>query len=245
MSLSFLIPSFLAGVLTVLAPCVFTLLPVILGGSVGEKNLKRPIIITASLGVSVIVFSLLLKGSTLFIDVPTSFWTTLSGGILLLFGLTMLFPQVWTQINVKLGLYKSENLLHQHGQGNDTKSAIILGAALGPVFTTCSPTYAVILAIILPSSFALGFINLLAYTLGLVVVLLAVAYGGQKVVKRFNFAANPDGWLKKGIGFLLVFTGFLVVTGLDKDIESAILDAGYLGPIAIEEKITSFFTEEE
>lgn len=243
--MSFLIPSFLAGVLTVLAPCVFTLLPVILGGSADAKSMKKPLIIIGSLAVSVLIFSVLLKGSTLFISVPNQFWVTLSGGILFLFGLVMVFPRGWNWISLKLGLYKTESLLHQKGNSKSPIKSILLGASLGPVFTTCSPTYAVILAIILPANFALGFINLLAYTLGLSLILLLVAYGGQTVVKKMKFAANPNEWLKKTLGILILLTGFLIMTGLDKTLEIALLDAGYTGPIQIEENIKSFFERKE
>jgi cytochrome c biogenesis protein CcdA len=239
--MSFLIPSFLAGVLTVLAPCVFTLLPIILGGSAAENNMKKPLIIITSLSFSVILFSLILKGTTFFITVPQQFWATVSGGILVLFGLIMLFPDLWSWINLKLGLYKSEVLLEKSGHGESTLSAVLLGASLGPVFTTCSPTYALILAIILPANFIWGLINLLAYTLGLAFVLFLVAFGGQKFVKQMKFAVNPNGWLKKTLGFLILLVGVLIVTGLDKTLEIAILDTGYLDPIQLEEKIKSFF----
>jgi len=59
----FLLLSFLAGVLTILAPCVLPVLPVIIGGSLsttkGEKY--RPYVIAASLAASIIGFTLLLK----------------------------------------------------------------------------------------------------------------------------------------------------------------------------------------
>ena len=52
--------AFIAGVLTVLAPCVLPLLPVIVGGSVsGGVNRARAYTVALSLGVSVILFTLL------------------------------------------------------------------------------------------------------------------------------------------------------------------------------------------
>ncbi len=73
--MALLLIAFVAGLLTVLAPCTLPLLPVIIGGSVsGESNFKRACIIAVSLGVSVFVFTLLLKVSTLFINIPQSFW---------------------------------------------------------------------------------------------------------------------------------------------------------------------------
>lgn len=64
------IVSFLAGVLTILAPCVLPVLPVILAGSLGEKGRWYPHIIIFSLALSVVIFTVLLKVSTLFIDIP-------------------------------------------------------------------------------------------------------------------------------------------------------------------------------
>jgi hypothetical protein len=54
---------------------------------------------------------------------------------------------------------------------------------------------------------------------------------------------NPNGWFKRILGILLIFSGFSVMTGLDKTIEAAILDTGYLGPIAIEEAITKMVNQ--
>ena len=80
-----LIISFLAGVLTALAPCILPLLPVIVGGSLeaaGDSGSRRRMYtIVASLGASVVLFTLLLKASTALIGIPPYVWTWLSGSI--------------------------------------------------------------------------------------------------------------------------------------------------------------------
>lgn len=235
--MEFLLISFLAGLLTVLAPCVLSLLPVILGGTLGQKNPWRPLLIAGSLGVSVVLFSLLLRATTALFGVPDEVWKIISGGLVLVFGLTMVFPSVWEKLAFKLKLYKSEGLLEKSGKKDGALGAVLLGASLGPVFTTCSPTYVVILAIILPESFFVGFINLLAYALGLTLLLVLIGYGGQWVTKRLRFAANPRGWFKRALGVLLVLTGVAILTGFDKTIEQKILEAGYLGPIELEQSL--------
>lgn len=235
--MNYLIPAFLAGFLTILAPCIFSLLPVILGGSVGGKNPWRPLVVTTSLGLSVIVFTLLLKATTLFIQVPTSFWGYFSGILVLAFGLTLVFPSTWTRLSIVLGLSKSEGLLHKSAQQSGVKGQILLGASLGPVFSSCSPTYAIIVAQVLPASFAVGFLNLIVYVMGMMLPLLAIGYGGHAVVKRFRFAANPNGWFKKALGILLVVVGLMILTGYDKRLEAFILESGYLGPIGIEQQL--------
>lgn len=203
----------------------------------GTKNPWRPLIIAGSLGVSVIVFTLLLKATTALIGIPQEFWRSISGILVILFGLTMVFPIMWEKLSFKMKLYKNESFLEKSGKKEGTKGAVLLGAALGPVFTTCSPTYAIILAIVLPANFGIGLLNLVVYTLGLVLLLLVIGYGGQKVSKRFKFAVKPTGWFKRGLGVVLLTTGFLVITGLDKTLEIAILEAGYLGPIEIEQSL--------
>lgn len=231
------IPSFLAGVLTVIAPCVLSLLPVIIGGSVGEKNPLRPLIIVISLGVSVIIFTLLLKATTALIVIPQSFWAFISGGLITIFGLVMLFPDQWTKISCRLKFYKSEECLHRSSQSSGVKGAILLGASLGPVFTTCSPTYLLILAIVLPKSLGLTVINLVFYAVGMSIPLLAIGYGGRKVASKFKGTANPKGKFKRTLAIILILTGIAIFTRFDKKIEGALIERGYRGAFNLEQSI--------
>ena len=93
--MNIIIIAFLAGILTILAPCVITLLPVILGGSLGEQDKKKPLIVALSLGASVFIVTLLLKASTLLITIHPQFWQILSGVLITAFGLTLIFPSAW------------------------------------------------------------------------------------------------------------------------------------------------------
>ena len=81
MDILLLLGAFFAGIITVFAPCVFALLPVVIGGSMSGdvQDKRRPFIIAASLAVSLITFTLLLKVTTLFIDVPPAVITGISG----------------------------------------------------------------------------------------------------------------------------------------------------------------------
>ena len=94
-----------AGVLTTLAPCVLPLLPVIVGGSVQDADpaarrprVPRAVVVTASLGLSVALFTLLLRASTALLGVPTEVWSAVSGLVLVLLGLVMALPDVWERI---------------------------------------------------------------------------------------------------------------------------------------------------
>jgi len=232
--------SFIAGVLTVLAPCILPLLPVILAGSVTEtKNRRRPFIIIASLSVSVFLFTLILKGSTALIDVSPSFWTYVSALILAAFGLPLLFPVTWAKLVLKIpGHNKPDSWISKgYGETSSVWTDIIVGAALGPVFTTCSPTFFVILATVLPQSLAMGLIDLAAYIIGLALVLLLVAFIGQRLVDRLEWATDPNGWFKRCLGVLFILLAVLIAFGADKKIESAILNSGFFDVTTLEQSI--------
>lgn len=234
------IVSFLAGVLTILAPCTLPLLPVIVGSSVtGERRgLKKAFVIAASLGVSVIIFTLLLKSSTLLINVSASTWAVVSGTIIIIFGLVSLFPGLWERIPFVGKLNRSSNKLLATGyKKQGFWGDVIIGASLGPVFTTCSPTYFIILATVLPQSFFLGFIYLAAYAVGLAGVLLLVAYAGQKLISRLGAVSDGHGWFKRGLGILFILIGIAVISGVDKKIETALLNSGIFDITKVEQKL--------
>lgn len=234
-----LLVSFVAGLLTVLAPCILPLLPVIVGGSVaGEAHHRRAITIVISLAFSVLAFTLLLKASTLFISVPETFWKYFAGGIVVVFGLVTFFPGLWEKVPGVNRLNRDANMAV--GLGYKKKSIwgdIIIGAALGPVFTTCSPTYFIVLATVLPSNVAAGLVYLFAYVIGLALSLFVISFVGQRIVDRLGLAADPNGIFKKTLGILFILVGVAILTGVDKRIETAILDAGFFDVTKLEQKL--------
>ncbi|MEK7612200.1 MAG: cytochrome c biogenesis protein CcdA [Patescibacteria group bacterium] len=233
--MTFLAVSFIAGVLTVLAPCILPLLPVVVGSSASGRSKATPYIVVGSLAVSIILFTYALKASTAFIMVSPEVWTYISGGILFLFGITLLFPDLWSKIPgiAKLSIGSNKLL----GSGYEKKSIwgdIVIGAALGPIFSTCSPTYFVILASVLPASFFLGTTYLLAYTLGLSLILLFIALLGERFASKLSGFSDPKSKFKRGIGILFIVLGLLIALGYEKKLETAILDSGYFDITKIE-----------
>ena len=244
--MTLLIVSFIAGILTVLAPCVLPLLPVILGGTIAEAgNKKRPLIIIGSLSLSVLVFTLLLKGSTALIDVSPSVWSYVSAIIFLAFGLTLLFPETWARIVLFIPGHNKPDRWMSAGYSNGSSfwTDVIVGAALGPVFTTCSPTFFVILATVLPQSFAMGFIDLVAYIIGLALSLLLIALIGQKLVRKLAWASDPNGWFKKLLGILFIILAAAIAFGWDRQVESGILQNGFFDVTKVEQSIHQYLND--
>jgi cytochrome c biogenesis protein CcdA/thiol-disulfide isomerase/thioredoxin len=215
--------AFIAGLLTVVAPCVLPLLPIIIGGSVtGDvKDKKRPIIIAVSLAISLIIFTLLLKVSSLLVNIPPNAITYFSGSVIILLGILTLFPLFYARITAAIGIEaRAQRAL---GKGFKTKGLagpIITGAALGPVFSSCSPVYAYILATVLPANFGQAFAYIISYVLGLSLVLLLIGYYGQRFVGKIKFASDPKGWFQRAIAIIFIIVGLLVFTGYDKKFQT-------------------------
>lgn len=223
MTLFFL--AFFAGALTILAPCVLPVLPVVLAGSLGEKQKWYPYVVTLSLALSVVLFTVLLKASTVLIDVPSGFWKWFSGGILIGLGIVYLFPHAWSWISMRFWFSRSNASLDTAQDiGNPIFRAIATGAALGPVFSTCSPTYTLLLATVFPVSFLAGIGYTLVYALWLSMMLTLIAIGWRSIIARFRGLASENGWFKQSLWVIFILIGVMIVTWLDKKAETAILD---------------------
>lgn len=236
--MAFLAVSFIAGILTVLAPCILPLLPVVIGSSASGRSKATPYVVVASLGISIMLFTYILKASAALIMVPPAVWSYVSGGILTFFGITLVFPHLWERVpGVNKLSIGSNKLLGAGHRKNSIAGDIIVGAALGPVFSTCSPTYFVILASVLPASFFLGTLYLLAYTIGLSLILLFIALLGERFASRLSGFSNPYSWFKRSLGLLFVVLGLLIISGYEKKLETAILDSGYFDVTKIENRL--------
>ncbi len=234
-----LLVSLAAGVLTVAAPCVLPLLPIIIGGSIvaddptSTRARLRPYVIAGSLAVSVIAFTLLLKATTALLGVPTQVWQVISGVIVILLGVNLLFPGLWERFSTRLGLgERSNRALDSSVHRQSIVGDILTGASLGPVFSSCSPTYALIVATVLPVSFAEGTLYVTLYAIGLAIPLLLISLAGRGAARRLGWLADPRGWFRRTMGVLFVIVGIVVIVGADKALQTLILDLGWYDPIA-------------
>lgn len=236
--MALLVISFLAGLLTVLAPCILPLLPVVVGSAASGRSRATPYVVVGSLALSVIIFTFLLKVSTAFISIPAETWAIISGVIIVFFGVTLVFPDLWSRVPGISRLSTDSNKLM--GTGFKRKSLwgdVLVGAALGPIFSTCSPTYFVILATVLPASLALGTLYLLAYTLGLSLVLLFIALLGERLSARLAGFSDPQSRFKRGLGILFIILGLMVAVGYEKKLETALLNSGLFDVTKLETKL--------
>ena len=227
---SLLFASFVAGVLTVLVPCILPLLPVVVGGSITSSDGKKhnPYIIIGSLLVSIIIFTLVIQGISNYIYIPSETWNIVAAVLVFFVGITFLIPGLWHKIPFVSRFSISSNKAVSVGiKKQGITGDIILGAVLAPLFSSCSPTYLLILATILPASFFEGVVYLISFVLGLGTVLLLIALLGQVFVEKLYYIADERGIIRKVLGIIMILVAFAVFFGWDKDFAVFLLDNNF------------------
>lgn len=70
----------------------------------------------------------------------------------------------------------------------------------------------------------MGLIGLVAYFLGLGMILLLIVHFGRSIMGRFAFFVNPRGIFRRVLGIIILIVGLLVVTGYIKKVEAYIIE---------------------
>lgn len=145
-----------------------------------------------------------------------------------LFGASLLWPNAWEQLVLKTGFAtKAQQLMSTSSSGAGNTKDYLLGASLGPLFNVCSPTYALIVATILPVEPLHGLLLLVIYTLGLTATLYAVAVGGSQITHRLGWTLIPHGAFRRIVGALLLVIGIAIIFGYDKLFQTALVSSGF------------------
>lgn len=215
--------SFLAGIVTVASPCVLPVLPVVLGSSIAGEGKYRPYFVCLGLALAVTAFTLLLKSSVACANISPDVLRYISAALVALVGISFLFPDLWTAISEKIGFDSaSQKGITGAGERSGILGALLSGMALGPVFASCSPVYAILISTVLTSDdISQGALAVGAYSIGLSLALLLIALLGRSAVKKMGFLAKRDGYFRKTVGILLLVMAILIALDLTLQLQVA------------------------
>jgi len=196
----------LAGVLTVGAPCVLPMLPIILGGSIGQTERTRPLFIAAGFALAFSLVALVFGAVADALGLDQEILRTAAVVMLIGFGVLM----VWSYPFTRLMAYLSGPLGYAHAvaarAGSGNIGGLVLGATLGVLWTPCAgPVLASILTLIATTTnLARAAVLLTAYAIGASIPLLGIAYGGQYVSTRVAPVARHAHRAQQAFGVLVI-----------------------------------------
>lgn len=222
-----LILAFLAGVLSILSPCVLPLLPIILGTATFEHKLG-PAALACGLALSFVAIGLFVATIGFSIGLDTELFRSMGAVLLTTMGVVLLMPRVQTQFAVAagpVGNWAERTLGGVEVTG--LKGQFALGMLLGAVWSPCvGPTLGVA-SVMAARGQNLGQVALTmaAFGIGAAVPMAALGLLSREAVMRWRdrlLRAGKGG--KMLLGGLLVLLGFLILIGLDKRLEAALVE---------------------
>ncbi|MGI8419448.1 MAG: cytochrome c biogenesis protein DipZ [Candidatus Levyibacteriota bacterium] len=218
--------AFLAGIVTILSPCILPILPIVLSGAVGGSK-RRPIGIILGFLLSFTFFTLFLTTLVKLTGVPSNTLRIAAAIVLLVFGISLFFPKfqvIMEKLFTKLSVFAPKANPNAGLWGG-----FVIGLSIGLIWAPCvGPIMASVIALAATSSVnAITFFITFAYALGSAIPMFFIMIGGRKLLNKAPaLLANTDK-IQKGFGILMVILSFAIFANLDQKFEGFIASTPY------------------
>lgn len=216
--------AFLAGMVTILSPCILPILPIVLSGSVtGGK--RRPIGVVFGFIASFTFFTLFLSSIVKASGISATNIRLLSVIIVAGFGLSLLIPRLQVLLE-QLASKLTSFTPRQSSQNSGFSGGILVGTTLGLVWTPCvGPILASVLTIAATATVGGEAILItVAYSLGTAIPLMAIVYGGRELLQKNQWLLINSGKIQKTFGVLMILTAIAIFYNVDRKFQSFILE---------------------
>ena len=215
--------AFLAGVVTVLSPCILPVLPIVLASALGGSRL-RPLGVVLGLVASFTLFTLTLTALVGATGVSADALRVAGGVVIGLFGIVLVVPRLQSYLEVVTG-----RLAGRAGGTNALGfgGGLIVGASLGLVWAPCAgPILASVTTLaatnrVGPEAAAIA----LAYALGAGLPMLLIAYGGRGAMARVRGLGRHTPAIQRAFGVVMVLFALSFLAGYDRQIQTALVEA--------------------
>lgn len=214
--------AFLAGVVGILSPCVWPLVPVVMtsattGGRSGPFFMALGLASAFALAGTVLTLLLLNLG----LD-PVAY-RNFAAVLLILVALMLLFPRLGNWVSAQLSRLTGRFSGGNRSAGTSGAGQFLMGALLGLVWLPCvGPTLGAAIALAsVGQQIPMAFLVMFVFGLGTASALLVAAYVSGRLLDRWrgDIMTSADRG-KKLLGGLLLILGIMVLTGMDKVLEA-------------------------
>lgn len=222
--------AFLAGIVTIVSPCVLPVLPLLLSTSV-EGGRKRPLGIVLGLAATFTVVTLGVTAAADALAIPATWLRTTSIVMLLAFGLVMLVPQIghaFERLASPVSRLVPASVMGGVGANRSGfGGGLLIGSGLGFLWAPCvGPIMGIIISLtalqgLTPQAVAIT----LAYSLGGSIPMLFIAYGARSLAARARKLAPQSLRLRMALGGLTVLACVGILFGFDRKLQDTMTSA--------------------
>jgi cytochrome c-type biogenesis protein len=220
--------AFLAGLLSILSPCVLPLIPLVLAGAAAEHK-YGPAALAAGLALSFVVIGLFVAAIGYSVGLNASVFRNGSAFVMLALGAILIIPALQTRLalaggpvanwaELTFGGFSTSGLYGQFG----------VGLLLGAVWSPCvGPTLGAASLLAAQSSNLLQVgVTMSVFGIGAALPLLVLATLSREFLARFrNKMLSTGKGAKAALGAAMLLIAVSIFSGYDHRLESILVDA--------------------
>jgi cytochrome c biogenesis protein CcdA/thiol-disulfide isomerase/thioredoxin len=209
----------LAGAGTALTPCVLPVLPGLLSAA-GTGGRRRPLGVIIGLAgthtIAIVALASLVDG----VGLPGGAVRTIAVVVLASFGLVLLLPAVAARVEASISRLVR---FTPRTSGDGFWSGVVVGGGLGFVYAPCAGPILAAVVSVSATQGASGRLLLVAlgYATGSALVLLAIAYGGRRVIDVLRRRGRGL-IVQQVLGVVMLLTAVAVAANLDVRFQTAL-----------------------
>lgn len=215
-----LVFSFLSGLVTIFAPCIWPLLPILLSTTASGSKI-RPLGIVLGLSLSFSIVTLTLSYIVHTIPFDPDVLRSAAALIIGLLGLSLVIP--WLSAHLEGWVSRLSGRL---GQTVGKQTGFVMGLALGIVWAPCAgPILATIATLAAMRSVSIDIILItLFYVFGVSVPLFILVAVGQRLFQKTKWLNRYTQPIQQAFGVLMIVTAIAIITNYDKVLQVKLLD---------------------
>lgn len=218
----------IAGVLSILSPCVLPLVPIVLATATGKHRYGH-LALAAGLAGSFVAIGMFVALVGFSIGLDLAFFRVIGALLMMGLGLVLILPSMQTRFAAAAGPIGGWTERRFGGlEGDGWRGQLVVGLLLGTVWSPCvGPTLgAASLMAARGENLVQVFLTMTAFGLGAAAPLLLLGQLSREVLHRWRDRMLSYGKAAKAVfGALLLVIGIAILTGVDKQLEAALVQA--------------------
>jgi cytochrome c biogenesis protein CcdA len=217
--------AFASGLVTIFAPCIWPLLPIVLSSSsTGGK--KKPLGLTLGIITSFSFFTLAISYLVKLFHLDPDILRLLAVIMIGFLGLTLVVPSLSQRLEGVLSRFSIYFGGGIKSSGNGFMGGLITGFSLGIVWSPCAGPILATIAL-LAATRAVSFEAVLvtiAYVIGVGIPLFLFSSGAKWIFAKSRLVSRYTGRTQQVFGVIMILAAFGIYTNYDKVVEAKLLE---------------------
>lgn len=218
--------AFISGLVTILAPCIWPLLPIVLSAS-ATGGRRKPLGITIGIISSFTFFTLSISYLLQIFSFDPDGLRFIAVVIIGILGLTLVVPALGHILEGWVSRISGRFALSSQKYGDGFIGGLVVGISLGIVWTPCAgPILATIATLAATQAVNLQVVLVtIVYGIGVGIPLFFFAAVGRRVFAQSSVLNKYTGRIQQVFGVIMVLTAVAIYTNFDKTLQTRLLDA--------------------